>query len=81
MSGEPGNIVLHYLRRIDGRLDALVIEMADVKHRLQSLEEQFAVVRTDIAGIYTHIVRLDHRLDRVEGRLDRIENRLGLLEA
>ncbi|HWD28065.1 MAG TPA: hypothetical protein VG387_12925 [Rhizomicrobium sp.] len=81
MSGEPENIVLHYLRRIDGRLDVLTAEVKDIKQRLQSLEDQFVIMRTDVAGIYANIVRVDHRLDRMETRMERIENRLGLIEA
>ena len=81
MSDMPEDIVLRYLRRIDGRLDELVAIVGEMKSRIQGLEEQMALLRADVAATYSNIVRLDHRIDRVEARLTRIENRLGLVEA
>ena len=81
MSDEPDSIVLRYLRRIDARLDDMVGEMREIKARVASLEEQFVVIRSDIANIHGDIVRLDHRIDRVEVRLERMEKRLDLIAA
>ena len=66
MTGQPDNLVLVYLRRIDEKIDRLSDEMRDVKVRVTTLEE-------GLAGV-------NRRLDRVESRLDRIERRLDLVE-
>ena len=38
MSEEPDNLVLVYLRRIDGKIDRLIEDVQDLKHRVTSLE-------------------------------------------
>ena len=63
MSGEPDNIVLIYLRRLDEKVDRLLDEMRDVKVRLTSVEE-------NLAGVHRRIDRMDLRIDRIERRLD-----------
>ena len=60
MSGEPDNIVLIYLRRLDEKVDRLLDEMRDVKGRLTGVEENLAAVHR----------RIDLRIDRIERRLD-----------
>jgi predicted nucleic acid-binding Zn-ribbon protein len=74
MSGEPEDLVLRYLRRIDEKVDSLRDDMRDVKQRLTSLEGQVALLHGDYA-------RQSERIDRVELRLERIERRLNLAEA
>jgi predicted nucleic acid-binding Zn-ribbon protein len=74
MSDEPENIVLRYLRRIDERTDRFEHNMADLKPRLTSVEEQMSLLRSDV-------VHVNHRLDRVDERLSRIEKRLDLIDA
>jgi hypothetical protein len=66
MSDEPDNLVLRYLRRIDEKLDRLIDEVVDLKHRIGVLEERTANV--------------ERRLDRVDARLDRIERRFDLID-
>ena len=63
MSGEPDNIVLIYLRRLDEKVDRLLDEMRDVKGRLTGAEEH-------LAGVHRRIDRMDLRADRIERRLD-----------
>ncbi len=72
MSDEPENLILVDLRRIDQKVDRLSEDVADLKHRMTSMERQFAEVRLDLAS-------QSGRLDRVELRLDRIERRLDLV--
>jgi len=74
MSDEPDSLVLRYLRRIDERTERLENDMKDVKARLTSVEEQVALLRTDV--IHVH-----HRLDRMDERLTRVEKRLDLINA
>ncbi len=63
MSGEPDNIVLIYLRRLDEKVDRLLDEMRDVKGRLTGVEE-------NLAAVHRRIDRMDLRIDRIERRLD-----------
>ena len=49
MSQEPDNLVLVYLRRIDGKIDRLTDDVQALKHRVTSLEGQVASIRGDMA--------------------------------
>jgi hypothetical protein len=74
MSGEPDNLVLVYLRRLDEKIDRLIGDVQDLKRRVTSLEGQMASIRGDMAA-------MSLRIDRIEARLDRIERRLDLVAA
>ncbi|HET6307201.1 MAG TPA: hypothetical protein VFG12_08445 [Rhodopila sp.] len=66
MSGDPENLVLTYLRRIDTKVDGLRADMIEVKQRLGFLEEQYA--------------SLSRRVDRTGGDVERIRTRLDLVD-
>jgi hypothetical protein len=51
MSEEPDNLVLIYLRRIDGKIDRLTDDVQDLKHRVTLLEDQVAGARADLAAM------------------------------
>ncbi len=74
MAEEPTSIMLEFLRRIDRRLENVETVVLDVRARLNSVEQQVALLRQDV-------VRVDHRMDQFDGRLQRIERRLDLIEA
>ena len=63
---QPDNLVLRYLRRIDGKLDQVIADVADLKHRVTLLELGFA-------GIHQRVDRVDLRLERIERRLDLVD--------
>ncbi|WP_297692689.1 hypothetical protein [Phenylobacterium sp.] len=67
MSGEPDNIVLQYLPRIDKKVDQLIQDVRDLKGCVCALEDNMVVAR--------------RRLDRVDERLDRIERRPDIIDA
>jgi archaellum component FlaC len=67
MAGEPENIVLAILRRIDQRTERMAEDLQDLKIRVTAVEE-------GLAGV-------NRRLDRLELRVDRIEKRLELSDA
>jgi len=69
----PDSLVLRYLRSIDGKIERIGNDLADLKSRVTALEGGFAVLAGQIAGMST-------RLDWMEARLDRIDRRLGLVE-
>jgi hypothetical protein len=72
MSGELDNLVLVYLRRIDGKIDRLTEDVQDLKHRVTSLEAPGGQHPLGHGGD-------DHADRRIEIRLDRIERRLDLI--
>ncbi|WP_158811594.1 hypothetical protein [Beijerinckia sp. L45] len=73
MEGEPVDLVLEFVRRIDRRLENVESIVIDTRSRLHSVEEQIALLRQDV-------VRIDHRMDRFDEHLQRIERRLDLIE-
>jgi len=70
MSDQPENLVLHYVRLIDVKLDRLVGDVQDIKGRLTSLEAKVALLHGDFAGQSARIDRIELRLERIESRLD-----------
>jgi archaellum component FlaC len=66
MAGEPDNVVLVLLRKIDERTERMAEDLQDIKVRVTSVEE-------GLAGV-------NRRLDRLEGRVERIERRLELTD-
>ena len=80
MSGEPENIVLVYLRRIDANLDRLGSEVQDPKQRVTSLELAQARTPQDVADLHVALAGVQVRLDKIDARLERIERRLDLHE-
>ncbi len=78
MADEPENLILHYLRRLDAKVDGIDRKVTDLAERISSLERQVAGVRVDFADMRADFVRIEHRLDGFEKRLERIERRLDL---
>jgi outer membrane murein-binding lipoprotein Lpp len=74
MSDGPDSLILVYLRRIDEKLDRLMASVADLSHRVTSLESKVALLHGDFAA-------QSERIDRIEARLDRIERRLEIVPA
>ena len=70
MSDSPDNLVLTLLRRLDAKLDRLIDDVQDLKHRMTSVERQLGDLRSDMAGMSARIDRLETRIDRIEQRLD-----------
>ena len=51
MTGEPDNLILVYLRRIDGKVDRLAEDVRELKTRITSVEERLDHIerRLDLA--------------------------------
>jgi tetrahydromethanopterin S-methyltransferase subunit G len=64
MADEPENLVLHYLRRLDEKVDRLIADVRELKGTQ--------------TGMLEFLAAHDGRLTRIEDRLDRIERRLDL---
>ena len=78
MSDEPENLVLVYLRRLDGKLDQLIETVRDHGRRLTTLE---VAVANLAATEMSHYANSAMRADQTDARLDRIERRLELHDA
>jgi uncharacterized protein Yka (UPF0111/DUF47 family) len=78
MTDAPDNIVLGYLHRLDEKMDGLVEDVRELKHRTTTVEQQIASLGATEAS---HYASLASRMDRIEHRLDRIERRLELTPA
>jgi outer membrane murein-binding lipoprotein Lpp len=70
MSGEPDNVILVYLRRMDEKLDRLASAVGDLGRRVTSLETKVVLLHGDFAAQSERIDRIDIRLDRIERRLE-----------
>jgi len=65
MVGEPDNLTLVYLRRLDEKMDRVIDDLGELKQRVGACEAA--------------IVRLQASHDRLTDRLERIERRLDLV--
>ena len=81
MTDRPEDLVLVYLRRLDEKLDRVIDDVQDLKHRMTAMEKTVAALYGEIAGIRGDYAGLQHRMDRMDARLDRIERRFDLTEA
>jgi archaellum component FlaC len=66
MAGEPDNMVLMLLRRIDERTQRMAEDLQDLKVRVTHVEE-------GLAGVNRRMDRLEQRVERIERRLDLVE--------
>jgi septal ring factor EnvC (AmiA/AmiB activator) len=73
MADEPFNLVLEHLKRIQGKLDALSLEMGDIKLRMSAVEGHLGQLMLQNGTIHSRLDRFDERLSRIERRLDLIE--------
>jgi hypothetical protein len=78
MPDEPENLVLELLRAIRGDIAWLRDDVADIKHRLGTVEQQIGGLAATEAN---HYASLSVRLDRVAGDVERIKRRLDLVES
>jgi hypothetical protein len=77
MADDPENLILVFLRRLDSNVDAMALDIGDVKQRLTTLEIGVANLAATEAS---HYAKLAMRVDRIEARMARIEKRLDLVE-
>jgi hypothetical protein len=67
MADESNNLVLEHLRHIGGAVDAVRVDVREIKTPVGHLEHQYAF--------------LSARMDRIDERLDKIERRLDIADA
>lgn len=77
---EPDNIVLVYLRRIDEKVDALSLDIRELKERMTAVEIGQAALRRDIAQLAETDARLQAGVDRLREDVGRIRRRLDIAE-
>ncbi|MBV8393881.1 MAG: hypothetical protein JOY81_11930 [Alphaproteobacteria bacterium] len=80
-TGQPENLTLVMLRRIDQKLDRVLETLHDHAVRLTRLDESNAGTKKDLALQAEHFAHIEVRMDRIVDRLSVIEKRLGLVDA
>lgn len=66
----PEDLTLRLLRRMDEKLDRVIADVTDLKHRMTAVEVQ-------VGQLVTAVGRVNERLDRIERRLDLVETPQG----
>jgi len=80
MGDEPDNLVLLFLRRIDGKIDALQRDVSELKQRVSAVEIGLATVRRELGHLAETDARLQSSFDRLREDVSRIQRRLDLAE-
>jgi hypothetical protein len=73
MVEEPNSLVLDHLKRIQGRLASIEVDLGDIKTRVSTMEQYQGQVLTLLGGLNQRMDRFDERLARIERRLDLVE--------
>ncbi|WP_395944663.1 hypothetical protein [Brevundimonas sp.] len=80
MSRDPENLTLVFLRRIDAKIDALGLDVRELKERVSGVELGQTSIRRDLATLAETDVRLQASFDRMREDVTRIQRRLDLYE-
>ena len=81
MADEPENLVQHYLRSLDSRVNRVINDIGEVKTRLTSIETRITSLEASGVQVHERLDGMQQQLDNVGNRLDRIERRLDLTGA
>ena len=73
MTDNVESLILEHRRHIRSKMDAVSLDMSDIKSRVSSLEETQGQLLGMIGGLGKRMDRFDERLGRIERRLD-LEN-------
>ena len=73
MTDNVESLILEHLRNIRSKMDAVSLDMSDIKSRVSSLEETQGQLLVMMGGLGKRMDRFDERLGRIERRLD-LEN-------
>ena len=73
MANDSDNLILDILKKIQGRLSAIEVDLGDVKARISVMEQYQGQVLTLLGGLNQRMDRFDERLSRIERRLDLVD--------
>lgn len=73
MNEPPDSLVIEILRRIQGDLRELRLDVQDIKHHLSGIEVHLGELASGQAGQSVRLDRHDERLGRIERRLELTE--------
>ena len=73
MTDNVESLILEHLRHIRSKMEAVSLDMSDIKSRVSSLEETQGQLLGMMGGLGKRMDRFDERLGRIERRLD-LEN-------
>jgi hypothetical protein len=80
LNDKDTEMLFAWMRRLEGKFDALHVDMGEVKLRLSSLEIAVAGLGREVANQGERIAHQWHALDQHGERLARLEKRTGLIE-
>ena len=73
MAQETDNLILDHLKKIQGRLSSMEVDLGGLKARMSVMEQYQGQVLTLLGGLNQRMDRFDERLPRIERRLDLVE--------
>ncbi len=80
MTEEPENLTLVFMRRLDGKMDALIHDVREVKVRQTETTRLLVSLRRDIVNEEETSARVQAEVDRLRNEIDRIKTRLDLTD-
>jgi len=81
MAEGPDDLVLELLKRIQGTLNGMALDISDLKTRMTTLEGQMGQMTQMLGHLEVQQAATNKRIDRLDERVGRIERRLDLTEA
>lgn len=78
MTADVQPLIREHLRPICGHIDQLGESIADIEHRMTSLETAMALMKREVAAGHDTDARQQVSLDRLAKRIEQIEKRLDL---
>ena len=76
---DMSELVLEHLRGIRASVDAVRVDVAEIKVRLLGVEQGINVLHQDVSNLRSIVGEQGARLDRLSLRVERIEQRLELV--
>jgi predicted nuclease with TOPRIM domain len=70
MTNNVDLLILEQLRHIRSRVDAVSLDVSDIKSKMSSMEEMQVQLLDMVGGLGRRMDRFDERLARIEKRLD-----------
>lgn len=81
MTQDTENLILGWMRKLDAKLDAIFVDLKDIKLRQGDAATAIAALRRDQAGDAGVAAHLQIQIDRLSDKVERIIRRLDIVDA